>query len=146
MASREHQWLVLWVARKMLQDGYVVVGLEGRIPRGEGMKRLPAPPVVAGVRPDVWGYDPETGDVAVGEAKSLDDVDTAHTLAQLKVYALTRSRPTRAPCRIYLAVPQSATARLDRVLGRAGLGGAREVVRLRIPDCFLEREASREFA
>jgi hypothetical protein len=146
MPSREHQWLVLWAARKMVQDGYIVVGLDGQVPRGEGMRRLPQPPVVAGVRPDVWGYDPHTGEVALGEAKSLDDVDNAHTRAQLRAFAATLSRVTGTPCRMYLAVPRSASRRLERVLGCAGLLKTKRIVQLPIPDCMLEREPGNELA
>jgi hypothetical protein len=41
--------------------------------------------------------------------------------------------------RLYLAAPRSMSIEIDAVLSRVGLLGAREVVRLHIPDCLLDR-------
>jgi hypothetical protein len=139
MPSREHQWLVLWAARKMVQDGFDVLGLDGRIPRDPGRSGLASPPEVAGVRPDVWGYNANTDELAFGEAKTLEDIEREHTVCQLRVFARTKLRGSCGRTRLYLAVPRSAVGRLDRVLAKVGLLGAANVVRLPIPDVLLER-------
>lgn|SRR6185295_6564595 len=137
MPSAAHQWLVLWVARKMVFDGFQLRGFEGPAPRGGRWNVLPGPFEIAGARPDVWGIRAGSGEVAVGEAKTSDDLARVHTLAQLQAFGRLIQRRRGAVCRLYLGVPRSAAGILDRVLERLGLAGAPHVFRLHVPDCFL---------
>ena len=41
--------------------------------------------------------------------------------------------------RLYIAVPRSVSCELDVVLSQVGLLDSRQVYRLHVPDCFLER-------
>lgn len=75
---------------------------------------------------------------AFGEAKTYNDVDNLHTRHQLQVLGYVVDRHTRRLCHVYLAVPRSATSVLDRVLRDVGLLGAPHLIRLHIPDCFVE--------
>lgn len=140
MPSDAHQSLLLWTVRKMSVDGFLMVACEGSMPQGGAWSLLPPPPEMIRLRPDACGFDPETGDFAFGEAKTLKDIDTEHTRKQLRVFAQLVHRRDRTACRLYLAVPRSAVKTLDRVLGKAGLLGAPHVVRLHIPDCFVEEK------
>jgi hypothetical protein len=127
----------------MAWDGFLVVGYEGPSVRAGIWNALSRPPVVAGVRPDAWGYDQAGERVALGEAKTGDDIDTEHTRVQLQAYRRLRVRGSRRPCRLYIAIPRSAARELDRVLADVGLVGDREIVRLHVPDIFLtEGEAA----
>jgi hypothetical protein len=122
MTSIQHQILAFWVARKMSWDGYWIAGFDGqRVPRDD-WNRLPPPPIFRGVRPDVWGYDDDGTKMAIGEAKTGEDVDTAHTHVQLRIFKQMRA-PTGVRCRLYIAVPHSSMRALDRVLARLGLIG-----------------------
>jgi hypothetical protein len=141
MPSNSHQSLLLWIARKMTADGFLVAGCEGSMPQGGLWNALPPPPDMAGVRPDACGIAPLTGEFAFGEAKTLHDLDTAHTRRQLRVFGHLVQTDGRKVCRLYVAVPRSAAGLLDRVLGQVGLLGARHVVRLHIPDCFVSGES-----
>ena len=69
MRSSSHQALVLWIARKMAADGFVLSGYDGSVPQGGLWNCLPRPAEFGGVRPDAWGIKPATGELAVGEAK-----------------------------------------------------------------------------
>jgi hypothetical protein len=137
MPSLQHQWLLLWIARKMTFDGYLVGGYDGVSPHGGLWNRLPRPFEIARVRPDVWAIS-AGGQLALGEAKTAADVDTRHTRAQLLVLNGVRRRQTGQRCRIYFAAPRSAAARVDRVLIDVGLLRARHLVRIDVPDCLLE--------
>ncbi|HEY1938770.1 MAG TPA: hypothetical protein VGJ33_12610 [Candidatus Angelobacter sp.] len=137
MPSSSHQSLLLWIARKMTTDGFLVTACDGSIPQGGHWNALPQPPEFAGVRPDLCGIAPTTGKFAFGEAKTLQDIDTPHTQKQLRVFGSLIHRDGRTACRLYVAVPRSAAGVLDRVLGQVGLLGACHVVRLHIPDCFV---------
>jgi hypothetical protein len=121
----------------MTADGFLVAGCDGSMPQGGPWNSLPAPPELAGVRPDACGIAPATGAFAFGEAKTPQDIDTAHTRKQLRVFGHIMHRERGRACRLYIAVPRSAATVLDRVLNQVGLQGARHVVRLHIPDCMV---------
>jgi hypothetical protein len=137
MTSNCHQSLLLWIARKMTADGFLVAGCDGSMPQGGLWDALPPPPELDGVRPDACGVARANGQFAFGEAKTYQDIDTAHTRKQLRVFGSLVDRSGNTACRLYIAVPRSAAGVLDRVLGQVGLLGARHVVRLHIPDCLV---------
>lgn len=137
MPSKTHQWLLLWVARKMAADGFQLGGYEGPTPQGGVWNALPIPFEIGGVRPDAWGVVPGTGELAVGEAKTATDLASAHTQKQLRALGNLFQRRQNTLCRLYIAVPRSATIALDRALTRAALIGEKRVVRLHIPDCMV---------
>jgi hypothetical protein len=139
--SSTHQWLVIWAARRMTRDGFVVSGFDGRAPRGEEWSSLPSPFVFQGVRADAWGQRTLDQKLAFGEAKTFSDVDTDHTRRQLDVLGKTRMKKAKAYCPLYIAVPRSAVYELDRVLIDVGLLRAKNVVRLHIPDILVEEVA-----
>ena len=141
MPSSTHQWLLVWAARRMAKDGYVVSGFDGRAPRGDEWDALPRPFNIRGVRPDAWGQHADDQTIAFAEAKTFNDVDTAHTRQQLEILGKVRMKGPKTVCPIYIAVPRSAVYELDRVLIDVGLLRAGNLVRLHIPDVFLQ-EAS----
>jgi len=126
----------------MSADGFVIGGYEGPTPQGGVWNALPITFEIRAVRPDVWGVNPESGQLAVGEAKTLDDVLSSHTREQLRVFMNLRERASRRRCKLYLAVPHSAAGALDRALIRAGCTEVEHVVRIHIPDCLLPEALS----
>ena len=141
MPSSTHQWLLVWAARRMVKDGFIVSGFDGSAPRGEEWSSLPTPFTFHGVRADVWGQRKQDQMVAFGEAKTFHDIDTAHTRRQLEVLGKTKMKGAKVCCLLYIAVPHSAVYELDRVLIDVGLLRAKNLVRLHIPDILVE-EAS----
>lgn len=122
----------------MVKDGFIVSGFDGRAPRGEEWSSLPTPFIFHGVRADVWGQREQDQVVAFGEAKTFHDIDTAHTRRQLEVLGKTKMKDAKVCCPLYIAVPHSAVYELDRVLIDVGLLRVKNVVRLHIPDVFVE--------
>jgi hypothetical protein len=122
----------------MTRDGLVLTGFDGPAPYGGAWNQLPRPFSIAGVRCDASGMAPETGEIAVGEAKTADDLVTEHSHRQLRVFGGLVDKRSGALCRLYVAVPRSALYELDRALIATGLIGARHVIRLHIPDVMLE--------
>ena len=137
MPSSTHQWLLVWAARRMVKDGFVVCGFDG-IARGEEWSSLPTPFTFKGVRADAWGMRDSDQMIAFGEAKTFNDIDTSHTRRQLKLLGKTRMRYSKNFCPLYVAVPRSAAYELDRVLIDIGLLRARNLVRLHVPEIFVE--------
>lgn len=138
MASCAHQALLLWGARRMVADGYVLTGLEGRIARCTDWSDLPVPFEVGGIRPDACGVHLRCGLIAFAEAKTEEDVDNAHTRKQLRVLGRARMRDGKTPCPVYIAVPRSAAYALDRVLIDIGLIGMAHVRRMHVPNALLD--------
>src|SRR5262245_7951910 len=124
MAGKAHQWLLLWVAQKMCSDGFLLGGFEAPVPQGGVWNALPLPFALQGFRPDGWGVRLDESLVAFAEAKSLSDIDTAHTRSQLKTFGNVEMRGTGERCPIYVAVPRSGARFLERVLKDLGLWGA----------------------
>jgi hypothetical protein len=124
----------------MTVDGYSVAGFDGPAPHGFLWNLQPRPPVIAHVRPDLWGICDASGAVAIGEAKTFDDVDTAHTRDQLRVFTALRDLRSGRRCRVYVAVPRSAVFELDRVLRDIGILDC--VSRVHVPDCLLTEYTS----
>lgn len=122
----------------MAADGVLVIGFHGPVPRGGLWNGAPVPTALSGVRPDAWGILP-SGELAIGEAKSADDIATPHTQLQLRVFGHLENSSGRK-FRLYLAVPRSAATALDRALAEAGLASADHVVRMHIPDCLIPED------
>ena len=139
MPSTAHQTLLLWAARKMTRDGFRVAGYDGTSIQGGVWNDLDAPPTLAGVRPDAWGYDGER--VALAEVKTARDVDTEHTRTQLRAFLRLGTRTGGTPWRLYFAIPRSAAPALDRVMAELGLVSAADIVRLHVPDILLHEAA-----
>jgi hypothetical protein len=138
MPSITHQWLLLWAARKMQQDGIVLSFFEGPAPHAGLWNDLPRPPMVGAFRPDAIGYKPESDVIAVAEAKTAWDLGTSHSRAQIKAFGNAYSPLLERRCHLYIAVPASAVSQLDRVLLDNGLLSSRTITRLHIPDILLE--------
>jgi hypothetical protein len=137
MAGIAHQWLLVWAARRMCADGFLLGGFEAHARQAGVWNALPPPFELRGVRPDAWGVRTEDSLFAFAEAKTADDIDTKHTRAQLRIFGFIRARRTVRRCPLYVSVPRSAAPRLDRVLADLGLIGAKHVIRLHIPDALI---------
>ncbi len=135
MPSAQHQWLLLWALRKMTRDGFRVVARDGDIPQGGSWNGLPSSWRFEMHRPDAWAHDQHHA-IALAEAKTIDDVVTAHTRSQLSSFA-RYVHGSSAGSRLYIAVPRTAARFLDRVLESLHLAGSARIRRLHIPDCLL---------
>jgi len=122
----------------MVRDGFIVSGFDGLAPRGEEWSKLARPFAICGIRPDAWGQRESDQMIAFAEAKTFSDVDTVHTRLQLEMLSKVKIKGAKAACPLYIAVPRSAVYELDRVLIDVGLLRAKHLVRLHIPDVFVE--------
>jgi hypothetical protein len=142
MASTLHQTLLLWAARRMTADGFLVSGFDGTAERGGRFNALPMSFVLRGRRPDAWGADDNGSLIAFAEAKSAGDIATGRTLDQLRTFGTVRMK-SGLPCPLYVAVPREAAPKLDLALRAAGLASARYVIRLHVPEILLITEVGR---
>jgi hypothetical protein len=121
----------------MSADGFVLGGFEAPAKQTGIWNSFPVPFALKRVRPDAWGLRTQDSLLAFAEAKTAGDIDTKHTRAQLRVFGFTHLGNDPRPCPLYVAIPRSCSALLDRVLVDLGLIHARHVVRLHIPDVLL---------
>lgn len=137
MPSAAHQSLLLWAARRMCADGFVIAGFDGPAEQAGVWNALPLTFSLHGKRPDAWGVRNEDMLIAFGEAKTPSDVDTKHTRAQLEIFGFAKMRRCGRRCPLFLAVHRSSVSLLDRVLLDLDLLDADHIVRLHIPDILL---------
>ncbi len=123
----------------MTVDGYSVRAYDGPTPQGGVWNELPCPLLIHNVRPDVLGVAAD-GRIAIGEAKTADDLCSVHTRQQLSILRSVVEYQRQPTIKLYLAIPRSACRALDRALVKVGLIGNRHVVRLHVPDCLVSRE------
>jgi hypothetical protein len=132
-----HQALLLWAARRMQADGYVVAGFDGTAPQGGNWNLLHAPFKLGRHRPDAWGATPDGALVAFAEAKTAADILNRHTLEQLRIFGAVRMKTGSKLCALYVAVPREQAVKLDVALNRAGLLSAAHVIRMHVPEALL---------
>jgi len=137
MPSGKHQTLLLWAARRMCADGFVVAGFDHSAVQGGFWNELPTPFMLRGHRPDAWAARQDGTLLAFAEAKTAADIDNGHTLAQVRTFGNVRMKGGGALCPLYIAVPRCEARKLDEVLIKTGLIGARHVVRLHVPEILL---------
>ncbi|CAE6878985.1 hypothetical protein R75471_01672 [Paraburkholderia domus] len=121
----------------MMADGFRVTGFDGHIDQAGELNRLPPPFEVRGVRPDACGVHLSGDLIGFAEAKTKNDIDNAHTRAQLRVLGYARMQDGKNSCPLYIAIPRSCAYALDRVLIDVGLIRAKHVYRLHVPEVFL---------
>ena len=137
MPSNVHQELLLWALRKMTADGYLPVACDGAMPRGGFWNLLPTPAQTGRYRPDAYGVHATSGALAFGEAKTVNDIFTPHTLKQLAMFGRLFDRSQKDWCKLYIAVPRSAALLLDRTLARTHLLGNKNIFCMYVPDCIV---------
>ena len=138
MATHSHQTLLLWAVRRMIADGFVITGYDGKSAQGGRLNLLPKPFVLAGSRPDAWGIHQTSMLFGFAEAKTSLDIGTAHTRQQMRTFSAVKMKASGSPCPLYMAVPRSSLSHLQSVLGDLGLSAAPNILPVGVPDILLE--------
>jgi len=123
MAGTLPQTLLLWAARRMTADGFLVAGFDGTAEHGGRFNALPAPFVLRGRRPDAWGADEGASLIAFAEAKSAGDILAGRTVDQFRTFGSVRTR-SGLTCPLYVAIRARRAPKLDTALRAAGLTSA----------------------
>jgi hypothetical protein len=137
MPSVKHQALLLWAARRMCAEGFIVAGFDQNAIQGGFWDDLPSPFMLKGYRPDAWAARQDGTLLAFAEAKTAADIDNGHTVAQLRTFGNVKMKGGGLLCPLYIAVPRCEVRKLDEVLIKTGLIGARHVLRLHVPEILL---------
>jgi len=114
-ASKAHDLIVAVVARKIVDSGYELVGIESSLDWlfGEGFR---VPPTIVHHRPDVLGERRRAPFLAIRDAKTVSDLASARTAQQLADYTGLRVGEHNALCLVVIGVPQSGLDKLWRLI------------------------------
>jgi hypothetical protein len=121
----------------MCADGFVIAGFDDSAVEGGFWNQLPTPFMLRGYRPDAWAARSDRTLLAFAEAKTAADIHNGHTLAQLRTFGNVRMKGGGPLCPLYIAVPRCESRKLDEVLIKTKLIGARHVMRLHVPEILL---------
>ena len=136
MPSEIHQWLVVWLCRRMERDGYAIVGADA-YNSASLLPRLVSHSLVLGhFRPDAIALHRDSSRMAIGEAKTAHDILNTHTWKQLGAMScLNDQRGRRAT--VYFAFPRSCLEAAAKMVLRLGIRPALRIKLISIPDTLL---------
>lgn len=137
MASRTHQLILGLVARSVRERGYLVVSFDGDEKIIDSIS-LKTPPVVLRHRPDLIGMNPENGRLCIGEAKTVNDIQSERTKEQFQDYSNLQIGEDKLPCELIIGIPMSGENILIEVLTKLGILEYPNVAHICVPDELLE--------
>ncbi|KKQ50721.1 MAG: hypothetical protein US75_C0011G0014 [Candidatus Woesebacteria bacterium GW2011_GWC1_38_13] len=117
MASEQHQQLVKALMNALINQNRISidnVALEG----------YATPPNLNGYIPDIYGHDPVTGLVVLGEAKTTDDIDSQNSQSQYIAFSsrIMSSGPQQGKVvPLHVIVPKDGESQLKATLYKLGL-------------------------
>jgi len=130
MASKKHQFILGLIIKKMKEDGFIVKCVDGKYNEAFSTY-VQVPPKLLKHRPDAFGVN-QDGIVAIGEAKTENDIQSLRTSEQLSDYSNIELNGNN--CRIYVGIPKSANKLLTNLIIKLGLINNTNLIILNIPD------------
>lgn len=135
-ASKEHDLIVVMVARYIKQRGYELVALDCSLDWlfGDSFR---LPPAITIHRPDILGVRQETPFVCIGEAKTRSDMRSKRTRRQLKDFASASVERGGASCEVVVGIPSDCQTILGKLIRSLGVAPNRITV-IAVPLPLLE--------
>jgi hypothetical protein len=130
MASKQHQFIMGLINRKMCEYGFTVVFIDGHV-SGAFNKKYELPPKIVRHRPDVIGIDAR-GYICIGEAKTKNDILNERTKEEFFDFSNFESNGHK--CFLIIGVPKSSCDDLNRVLVGLGIQNNKNIQILSVPD------------
>lgn len=136
MASEKHDFIVSAIVRKIRQDGFRVVYLDGKF-QDIDTEKFDIPPKIINHRPDVIG-EKEGIFFGIGEAKTKNDLLTERTKNQI-IDFLTVVR-LNSGNKLVIGIPLNAKEDLEKLLLELGLVNQKQIEIIYIPEELLPYE------
>ena len=130
MASKQHQFIIGLINRKICEYGYKIVFIDGHV-SGAFEKKYKLPPKIVRHRPDVIGIN-DKGFVCIGEAKTQNDIINKRTREEL--YDFSNFVFNGQKCLLIIGIPKSSQENLVNVLVEIGIQNNDNIEILTISD------------
>ena len=136
MASEKHDFIVSAIVRKIRQDGFRVIYLDGKY-QDIDTEKFDIPPKIINHKPDVIG-EKEGIFFCIGEAKTRNDIFSKRTKNQITDF-LTIVR-LNSGNRLVVGIPLNAKEDLEKLLLELGLVNQKQMEIIYIPEELLPYE------
>lgn len=136
MALEKHNFIVSAIARKIRQDGFRIIYLDGTY-QDIDTKKFEIPPKIINHKPDVIG-EKESVFFCIGEAKTKNDLLTERTKNQIIDFlAIVR---LNSGSKLVLGIPLNAKEDLEKLLRKLGVVDKKQIEIISIPEKLLPYE------
>jgi len=136
MASEKHDFIVSLIVRKMRQDGFEVIYLDGKY-QNISTEKFDIPPRIINHKPDVIG-EKDSIFFCIGEAKTKNDLLTERTKNQI-IDFLTIIR-LNSENKLVIGIPLSAKKKLEKLLIELRVINQKQIEIIYIPEDLLPYE------
>jgi len=113
--------LVDLIARKMREEGYTIVAMEGNLLPLPEDEKIPIPWKIRRHRPDVIGIGMKSRRVCIGEAKTHDDLFSRRTATQFGDFADIIGKSSGEKAELIVGVPLRSRDTLLQLLEKMKL-------------------------
>lgn len=136
MASKQHDFIVSAIARKMKLNGFSIMYLDGKYQDIE-IKKPDIPPKIINHKPDIVGE--KNGMIfCIGEAKTRDDIHSERTKNQITDFlSIVKLKPGN---KLIIGVPLTAKEDLRSLLEKLGFVNQKQIEIIYIPEELLPHE------
>lgn len=136
MPSEKHNFIVAAIARKVRQDNFIIIYLDGKY-QDINTKKFDIPPKIINHKPDIIGVK-ESIFFCIGEAKTVSDIFSERTKNQITDFStIVRLNSGN---RLIIGIPSNAKENLKRLLSQLGLANHKQIEVLHIPEELLPYE------
>ncbi|MBI3486492.1 hypothetical protein HY025_06195 [Candidatus Daviesbacteria bacterium] len=136
MASEKHNFIISAIARKIRQDGFKVIYLDGKY-QDINIKKLDIPPKIINHKPDIIGVKESTF-FCIGEAKTRSDIFSKRTINQISDFVeIVRLNSEN---KLFIGIPLDAKDDLERLLSKLGFASDKQIKIIHIPEELLPYE------
>ncbi len=98
------------------------------------MENIHIPKKIIRHRPDIIGYNYQTGDICIGEAKTSRDIGTSRTREQIVDYSLTFNEKNGRPSEIIIGILYNDIDKAKLLLHGLGLDQVKHIHIVWIPE------------
>ncbi len=130
MAGKRHQFILGLVIKKIRDDGFTIVSIDGNCAGAFGNK-TELPPKILRHRPDVIAIN-DDGQICIGEAKTENDIDNIRTSEEIHDYVKTELNGK--PCFVVIGIPRSSISDLIKVFLKIGISEFNNIFILQVPN------------
>ncbi len=130
MASKKHQFILGLIVKKIREEGFTIISIDGKSSGSFGIK-TELPPKILRHRPDVIAVN-EDGQICIGEAKTNNDIKNTRTSEEITDY--TTIELNEKACYVIIGIPQESIVELNKLLKRIGIHNDNNICILQVPN------------